>query len=79
MAFVHRNLRLCFRLFESEYDPPPLTVLLCDNIRIGNLPRPGLDSAADRIPDSTKTIIYPSALCLGDAMQVIYAARWIAS
>ena len=45
LAYTHRNLSLLFRLFEPVYEAPPLTVLICDNMRLGNAERLGIDSA----------------------------------
>ena len=36
VAYVHRNLSLLMRLFAPVYEPSPVTVLLCDNMRLGN-------------------------------------------
>ncbi|MGQ9592478.1 MAG: beta-galactosidase, partial [Planctomycetota bacterium] len=45
VAHVHRNLSLLFRLFEPRYEPPALTVLLPDGLRVGNHERLGVRSA----------------------------------
>ncbi|MBN2450520.1 MAG: beta-galactosidase [Lentisphaeria bacterium] len=44
VACVHRNLVLLFRPFEPVYRPPPLTVLLCDGLRLGNHPALGTEA-----------------------------------
>ena len=36
VAYVHRNLSFLMRLFAPVYEAPPVTVLLCDNMRLGN-------------------------------------------
>ncbi|MBI4606167.1 MAG: hypothetical protein HY721_29730 [Planctomycetes bacterium] len=43
VAWVHRNLSLCFRLFEPAYEPPSLTVVLCDALRAGARAELGLE------------------------------------
>jgi len=44
VAYIHRNLSLLMRAFEPQDEAPPLTVLICDNMRIGNMERLGIDS-----------------------------------
>lgn len=44
VAFTHRNLSLLLRMFSPQYDAPALTVLLCDNMRLGNFPQLGTDA-----------------------------------
>ncbi len=88
VAFTHRNLSLLLRLFSPRYRTPPVTVLLCDNMRFGNRGSLGVnagyrafealfglhvdfnvlgDSFLAELPETTRTIIYPAALCPGDA------------
>jgi len=45
IAYTHRNLSLLMRAFEPRYEPPALTVLLNDNMRLGNQENLGIDSA----------------------------------
>jgi hypothetical protein len=44
IAYVHRNLSLLMRTFAPRYEAPALTVLLCDNLRLGNQENLGLDA-----------------------------------
>jgi hypothetical protein len=44
VAYVHRNLSLLMRVFAPRYEAPPLTVLLCDNLRLGNQENLGLEA-----------------------------------
>lgn len=44
IAHVHRNLSLLLRWFAPRYEAPPVTVLLCDNLRLGNQEDLGLDA-----------------------------------
>jgi hypothetical protein len=44
VAATHRNLSLLMRLFAPRYEAPALTVLLCDNLRLGNHANLGLDA-----------------------------------
>jgi hypothetical protein len=44
VAYTHRNLSLLMRLFAPRYEAPALTVLLCDNLRLGNQASLGLDA-----------------------------------
>ncbi len=44
VAYTHRNLSLLMRQFAPRHEAPALTVLLCDNLRLGNQPNLGLDA-----------------------------------
>ena len=44
VAYTHRNLSLLLRVFAPRHEAPALTVLLCDNLRLGNQPALGLDA-----------------------------------
>lgn len=44
VAFTHRNLSLLMRLFAPRWEAPPLSVLLCDNLRLGNLEGLGVEA-----------------------------------
>jgi hypothetical protein len=97
VAYTHRNLALLMRLFAPRYEAPPLTVLICDNMRLGNHERLGIESAyrafaallglhvdfnvvsdstLGSLPETTKAVIYPSALCPPDEA-IEGLIRWV--